>query len=121
MKQALTGRTGRQVAASLLVAAAALANGLGLVTTDAEATDLQRGQMLYETQCQSCHDSVLHLRKERQVHTFAQLEEKVRQWSNYQNTGWSEEEIDDVTDYLNSIFYYFPCPDASCTLAPTKG
>tara|TARA_R110001606_G_C15126132_1_gene622736 strand:- start:192 stop:557 length:366 start_codon:yes stop_codon:yes gene_type:complete len=121
MKQAVHGRWGHQVAATLLVAAAGVANGLGFLAEDAEATDLQRGQMLYETQCQTCHDSVLHLRKGQQAQSFAQIEEQVRHWAKYQNTGWSDEDVGDVSDYLNSVFYRYPCPDATCSLAPTKG
>ena len=118
--QASTGRTDRLTAATVLMAAAAVATGLGFLSGSAGAADLQRGQLLYETQCVTCHDSVLHLRNERQAHSFADVQERVRQWAKFQNSGWGEEEIDDVADYLNAIFYRYPCPDSICSFTPAK-
>lgn len=65
----------------------------------------ERGQMLYENHCQSCHDSWVHTRAERQVTSISELQRRVSSWSIHIGLNWSNEEINDVTDYLSRHFY----------------
>jgi mono/diheme cytochrome c family protein len=64
-----------------------------------------RGQALYEHHCMSCHESWAHTREGREVRTLAELRRRTEGWSIHSRLEWSDEEIDDVTDYLNRTFY----------------
>lgn len=69
------------------------------------AQTFDRGQELYINHCQSCHESWAHERAGRRVATLEQLRQRVAGWSYHSGLGWGNEEIDDVTDYLNRNFY----------------
>ncbi|WP_124945590.1 cytochrome C [Sulfurirhabdus autotrophica] len=64
-----------------------------------------RGQLLYELQCVSCHESMLHIRSNRRVTSLSELRRQVEHWSDVLKPTWSVEDIDDVTRYLNTRFY----------------
>ena len=64
-----------------------------------------RGQLLYEHHCLSCHESVLHIRSNRKVSSFAEIQHQVIHWSGVLKLTWKMEEISDVTQYLNSRYY----------------
>ncbi len=80
----------------------------------AHAADAARGKVLYETRCTACHKTSVHLRKARKATSFTEVREQVARWSAELRSGWSAEEIDDVTLYLNDRYYGFPCPDTQC-------
>lgn len=82
------------------------------------AADSQRGQMLYETQCVLCHNSLLHLRNPSKARSYEDVRDQVARWSRVAGTEWTYEEIDDVTDYLNAFFYRYPCPEGQCSFTP---
>ena len=88
-------------------ASMALAAALAGVTAP-HAAAFDRGQALYENQCSSCHDTQLHAPgRTRHVTTLAQLRARVAAWSIHAGLEWSDEEINDVTSYLNGRFYRF--------------
>jgi hypothetical protein len=64
-----------------------------------------RGQALYEHHCMSCHESWAHTREGRHVRTYSELRSRTEAWSVHSRLGWSAEDINDVTDYLNRTFY----------------
>ena len=64
-----------------------------------------RGQALYEHHCMSCHESWAHTREGRHVRTLSELRSRTEAWSVHSRLGWSAEEINDVTNYLNRTFY----------------
>ena len=64
-----------------------------------------RGQLLYELQCVSCHESMLHIRSNRRVTSLSDLRQQVEHWSGVLKPTWTVEDIDDVTHYLNTRFY----------------
>ena len=64
-----------------------------------------RGQALYEHHCMSCHESWAHTREGRHVRTYSELRLRTEAWSVHSRLGWSAEDINDVTDYLNRTFY----------------
>ena len=64
-----------------------------------------RGRALYEHHCMSCHEGWAHTREGREVRTLAELRRRTEAWSVHSRLGWSDEEIADVTDYLNRTFY----------------
>lgn len=66
-----------------------------------------RGQLLYENHCISCHESVVHIRKQQQARTPAQLRARVRYWADYLQLRWSSEEAEEVASHLDSQYYRF--------------
>lgn len=88
------------------------------VSAELAAPDPRRGRMLYETQCSLCHNSVLHLREPRLAQTFDDIRGQVMRWSKAAGASWGAEEIEDVTDYLNAVFYRYPCPEGACSFSP---
>jgi len=70
-----------------------------------------RGKLLYETHCIVCHASKIHWREQKLATDWNSLKFQVRRWQASIGLVWSEEEITDVTDYLNVIHYGFPITD----------
>ena len=87
--------------------AAVLAGVMACVTT-LRAVEFDRGEALYENHCSSCHDPQVHsLGETRHVATLADLRARVAAWSVHSGLAWSEEDVNDVTAYLNRRFYRF--------------
>ena len=76
--------------------------------------DAERGRILYETRCSSCHATSVHLRSARSAKSFDSLRVQVQRWSAAAGGSWSADEIDDVSLYLNQRYYRFPCAHAGC-------
>jgi mono/diheme cytochrome c family protein len=77
------------------------------VTGSGAAESFDRGQALYENHCMSCHEPVVHTRPARRAASLAELRKWVATWSFHASLGWSSEEIDDVTDYMDRHWYHF--------------
>jgi len=75
----------------------------------AAATDLQRGRLLYENACDTCHTTQPHWREQRLVKTWSDLVAQVERWQGVAHAGWTPQEIQDVAAYLNDRFYHLPC------------
>ena len=69
--------------------------------------EFQRGQALYENHCQFCHESWTHEKVGSRNTSIHALRQRVAAWSIHSGLGWGNDEIDDVTDYLNRHFYRF--------------
>ena len=69
-----------------------------------------RGELLYSTHCIACHSRDIHWRKNRLATDWTSLEAQVRRWARNAGLGWSDEEIADVTRYLNAVHYRFAAP-----------
>ena len=67
-----------------------------------------RGQALYENHCQECHDSKVHKRSTSRPESIQQLRAWVLFMSVHTDLGWGNDEIDDLTRYLNRQIYHFP-------------
>ncbi len=89
---------------ALLVAAAALAQAQ---TRPATA----RGELLYTTHCQSCHTTQVHWREKRLATDWVTLSAQVERWQKNAKLGWSGEDVDAVSRYLNARYYRFAAPD----------
>ncbi len=70
-----------------------------------------RGELLYETHCNACHTSKIHWREQKLATDWNSLKVQVRRWQASMGLDWSEEEITDVTHYLNAVHYGFPATD----------
>jgi len=65
-----------------------------------------RGEALYDNHCRACHEGWAHTREGRHVRTLAELRRRTEAWSVHSRLGWGDQEVDDVTDYLNRTFYH---------------
>ncbi len=71
------------------------------------AESFDRGQALYENHCIACHDTSVHTRAERRATSRRDIGKWVTTWNFHAALGWSDEEVEDVTDFLNRRFYHF--------------
>jgi cytochrome c5 len=69
--------------------------------------EVSRGQMLYENHCTVCHDSQVHVRKDRRATSAEDVAVWVRRWSDEEKLGWNENDRSAVTDYLVRRYYTF--------------
>ncbi len=69
-----------------------------------------RGELLYQTHCVACHDRQVHWRSHKIVADWAGLAAEVRRWEANLGLGWNDEAIEEVTRYLNRLFYRFAEP-----------
>jgi hypothetical protein len=80
----------------------------------ATAADAGRGRMLYESGCDGCHAESVHGRARRAAADFEAVRGWVRRWNAHLGLKWADDEVDDVTVYLNARYYGFRCPAAVC-------
>jgi len=71
------------------------------------AADAEHGKKLYEKSCGGCHDTKVHTRPNRIVHTYEDLVNRIRFCDTAAKANFSEDDIYDVADYLNDNFYKF--------------
>ncbi len=97
-----------------IVLAITLAGAGAALAAEPPPYDAQRGRMLYETQCRSCHTTQAHWRDKRLVRSWSDLVREVARWEKTAGQHWSDQDIGDTAAYLNSIFYRLPCPALGC-------
>ena len=90
--------------AGLVLAALVLVK---LSLSESYAADIQRGKALHDENCQRCHQSIVYTRPERMVEDLPGLRQRISQCELSNSLLWFDEEIDDVTAYLNYEFYHF--------------
>lgn len=71
------------------------------------AADMLRGKNLHQENCQRCHQSAVYTRPERIVEDLPGLRKRISECELSNSLLWFDEEIDDVTAYLNHEFYQF--------------
>ena len=76
--------------------------------------DAQRGRLLYDTQCHSCHSAQAHWRDRRLVRSWSDLLREVARWEKTAGQHWSVQDIGDTAAYLNAVYYRLPCDRAGC-------
>jgi mono/diheme cytochrome c family protein len=99
------------MAASTLAAAAAAAQPV-------PGSDASRGELLYKTHCIGCHTTQVHWRAKKLASDWVSLKAQVGRWQTNTGLGWSDEEIADVTRYLNTRYYHFQSPRRQVEAAP---
>lgn len=81
--------------AGLLISGTAMAQG-----------NVANGKKLFtESKCNQCHTTSVFTRKDRKVNSLKALEAQVRRCDSNLNTNWFDDEIHDVTAYLNQQYY----------------
>lgn len=72
---------------------------------------LARGRLLYATHCVACHTAEIHWREKKLVTNWASLKFQIERWQDAAGLGWSEDDIGQVSVYLNATYYHFPLRD----------
>lgn len=80
------------------------------VFADADAADAERGRLLYENHCMTCHESVVHIRSDRKSQSLGEVNWQVSRWASEIKLDWRYEEVSAVVRYLNERFYRFEKP-----------
>ncbi len=84
---------------------------LGVAAASAQTPPTaSRGELLYSTHCGGCHSQEVHWRDRKIARDWTSLRAQVRRWQANAGLGWSEQEIVDVTRYLNGQYYHFAPP-----------
>lgn len=78
-----------------------------LSTLPVQAVDIENGKALHNENCLRCHDETKYTRENRLVSNFNELHKRIRDCELMTEATWFDEEIDDVTAYLNDAFYHF--------------
>ena len=73
----------------------------------AQAGDAKHGQELYQANCTRCHDTSIHTRPNRIIHSLDGIKKRVQFCETNGRLNWSPEQIEDVAAYLNKTFYKF--------------
>lgn len=66
-----------------------------------------RGQMLYENHCLRCHASLVYTRESRRAQSPEELRAQVARWTRHERVNWSDEDVAEVTRYLDTRYYHF--------------
>ena len=65
-----------------------------------------RGEEIHKV-CLPCHNTTLYVSPQREIKSLPALRQEVARWGDYYDPALSEQDIDDVTAYLNANFYQF--------------
>lgn len=69
-----------------------------------------RGELLYSTHCIACHTAQMHWREKRLASDWNSLKALVRRWQGTAMLNWNEDDVLDVTRFLNDSIYRFAPP-----------
>jgi len=84
---------------------------------DVAAADTERGRLLYELRCGSCHSESVHGRTNRVARSFEDIAAWVARWNTTLALNWGAEELEHVSVYLNATYYRYACPPTVCKLS----
>lgn len=102
---------GRAFALAAIVLAA-------LVARAGASPPASRGELLYTTHCIACHSTQMHWRDQRRATDLDSLREQVRLWQGRAQLSWTEDDIAEVTRYLNERIYRFERASVRASLDP---
>ena len=80
---------------------------LSITAVMTTAADTAHGKTLTQQHCTTGHDNGVYTRDNRRVSSLAGLQNQVRRCELSLGLKWFDEDINDVTAYLNESFYKF--------------
>jgi cytochrome c2 len=89
---------------SLLVTLTLLSSAAAMTT---HAADIKNGKELQQKNCMSCHDDGMYTRENRFIKDLPGLRTQVQRCESTLGLKWFDEDVDDVTAYLDKQFYKF--------------
>jgi mono/diheme cytochrome c family protein len=78
-----------------------------LLYSIAAPADSERGRLLYENHCRSCHESNVHIRQTQAAKSLKAVRAEVVRWQGVLTLQWSTGDVGDVTEYLNAAWYHY--------------
>ena len=84
-----------------------ITTGLVMASSSSAAVDINHGKSLQQQNCMRCHDDSIYTREERRVTARDALQRQVQRCETNLNLAWFPEDVDAVTEYLNTSFYKF--------------
>ena len=72
--------------------------------------DPAHGERLYATHCVTCHTTKMHWREKKLASDWTSLRTQVQRWQGLAGLEWSRSDIEDVTRYLNVLYYHYAIP-----------
>jgi len=84
-----------------------ITTGLVMAGSSSPAIDINHGKTLQQENCMRCHDDSMYTREERRVTTLDALQRQVQRCETNLDLAWFPEDVDAVTEYLNTSFYKF--------------
>lgn len=88
----------------------ALALLCGAISLGSQAQDAERGKLLYETYCGTCHYERVHDRLRTKIGDLADLRDEVARWAPQTKRQFTLDEIEQVAQYLNESHYRIGLP-----------
>ena len=76
----------------------------------AQAQNTDRGRLLYETHCATCHTERLHDRDKSTIRSYGQLRAEVGKRAAMTNRRFSPDELDDIIEFLDRSHYRLDVP-----------
>ncbi|PKO54100.1 MAG: hypothetical protein CVU26_03370 [Betaproteobacteria bacterium HGW-Betaproteobacteria-2] len=77
------------------------------IADDHQDAQMSRGEMLYRNHCIECHNQQIHWRDGRIAADLNGLKKEVERWQDAIGVKWTEEEVNEVSRYLNSTYYFY--------------
>lgn len=88
--------------------AAESANTTSTQASSAVGLDAHPGKTLHDAHCISCHDAKVYTRPERKVLDYTQLAAQVKRCDANLGSRLFDEDLAQITDYLNQAYYKYP-------------
>jgi mono/diheme cytochrome c family protein len=76
-----------------------------------------RGELLYTTNCISCHTTEVHWREGKKATDWSSLKAQVRRWQDNAGLKWSDADVEEVARHLNQTIYRYPQTSKQLSLA----
>lgn len=72
-----------------------------------DAADIENGDDLHFENCTGCHQESIYTRDDRNVDSMERLGLQVRFCKDSLELAWFDEDVEDVTEFLNQEYYRF--------------
>lgn len=73
----------------------------------ASTTQATNGELLYTKNCITCHTAQVHWRERKLATDFKSLQAEVNHWQTLLSLDWSNQEVEEVSEYLDALYYHF--------------